>query len=61
MTEAEKKELEATIEQAAAMSIIADGYTPSKEEEEISRKCMSGEMDWAEGIKQIMALPIERK
>ena len=36
MTETEKKELEATIEQAAAMSIIADGYTPSKEEEEIS-------------------------
>lgn len=57
----EDKEIEATITQAAAMSIIADGYTPSEKEDEISRKCMKGEMTWDEGIEQIMSLPIEKK
>lgn len=57
----EDKEIEATITQAAAMSIIADGYTPTDKEDEISRKCMRGEMSWDEGIEEIMSLPIEEE
>ena len=56
-----EKEIEAAISQANAMSIIADGYIPSEEENEISRKCMRGEMSWAEGMERILALPTQEK
>ena len=55
MTEAE---IEAAIEQGNAMSIIADGYIPSEEENEIHRKCLRGEMSWIEGRRLIMNLPV---
>ena len=53
-----EKEIEAAISQANAMSIIADGYIPSEEENEISRKCMRGEMSWAEGRRLILNLSV---
>ena len=56
-----EQEIEAAIQQANAMSIIADGYIPSEEENEISRKCLRGEMSWAEGMKLIMNLPVSGK
>ena len=61
MTDTPKKltdvEIEATIEQTAAMSKIADGYNTTEAEKEIYRKCFKGEMTWNEGFKAIMNLP----
>ena len=56
-----EEEIEAVIKQSAAMTIIADGYVPSEEENEISRKCMNGDMSWDKGIELIMKLPVSGK
>ena len=56
-----EEEIDAVLKQSAAMTVIADGYTPSVEEDEISRKCMKGEISWDEGMKLIMNLPITGK
>lgn len=58
MTEAE---IEAAVRQGNAMSVIADGYLPSEEENEITRKCLRGEMSWTEGRRLIMNLPTGEK